>query len=334
MRLAQSGALTGFSFYFLSRSILYMLPSVIGMCLPLASLLALLLSLGQMSQDGEIVALRAGGYSFFNIFSWVFASSALLALLLVFINNFAGPYCASRSTDYARIMLQRISRINLKPNTFQKISDWALYADDVNGITGEMTGVKLFQRTNKGNTSSVVTMNASSGWYRSVYDKGMLVQLYDGQFTQTDNSRVDKLIYGSFSSYETVLQFFSEGEVKKTNYREMTTTELKKLIDNAKTDKKDKSDFRTEALSRTVLALGPIVFFLIGAPLGVALDKRGKSAGFVLSLVILFFYYGFTIGSLILARKNELFYPWAVWAPTALGLLGGAWLWKKRLSGR
>ena len=78
MQLVQSGALSGFSLYFLIKSILYMIPNVIGMCMPISFMLALLLSLGQMSQDGEIIALRAGGYSFFDIFSWVFIASCLL----------------------------------------------------------------------------------------------------------------------------------------------------------------------------------------------------------------------------------------------------------------
>ena len=69
MQIVHSGALSGFSFYFLGKSILFMLPNVIGMCLPVAFMIALLLALGQMSKDGEIIALRAGGYSFFEIFS-------------------------------------------------------------------------------------------------------------------------------------------------------------------------------------------------------------------------------------------------------------------------
>ena len=47
----------------------------------------------------------------------------------------------------------------------------------------------------------------------------MLVQLYDGQFSQTDSRQPGRLINGSFSAYETVLQFFAEGKKKKQDKR-------------------------------------------------------------------------------------------------------------------
>ena len=75
VQMVNSGALAGFSFYFLGKSIACLLPNILGTSLPLAFLLAMLLSLGQMSQDGEILALRAGGFSFFDIFSGVSAAA-------------------------------------------------------------------------------------------------------------------------------------------------------------------------------------------------------------------------------------------------------------------
>lgn len=334
MQIVHSGALSGFSFYFLGKSILFMLPNVIGMCLPVAFMIALLLALGQMSKDGEIIALRAGGYSFFEIFSWVFGASVLLSVTLFYINNSAGPECLARSTDYARIMLQRISRIDLKPRTFQKISDWSLYAEDVNSITGEMKGVKLIQRNDRDSSSVVMLMNAGRGWYRASGDKGMLVQLYDGQFSQTDSRNPGRLINGSFSSYETVLDFFTGDRKKKIEKRELSSRELFRLADSGKFDAEDTGSFRCEAVSRIALSFGPLLFFLIGTPLGVVLDKSGKSGTIVLSLLILFFYYGFTIGGMMLARRHEFFYPWVMFVPSAVCLIAGGILWKKRLSGR
>ena len=334
MQLVHSGALSGFSFYFLSKSIMHMIPNVIGMCLPVSFLLALLLSLGQMSQDGEIVALRAGGYSFFNIFSWIFLTSFILSLSLFYINNFAGPDGMAKSTDYAMIMLQRISRIELKPRTFQKISEWALYADDVNSITGQMTGVKLMQRNDKGDSSMAMFINAGKGWYRSSGDKGMLVQLFDGQFMQTDSSSVGQTVNGSFSSYETVLQFFAEGKKKKRKKEQLNSIKLIKEAESGNLDEGDYSEYKCEAVSRSVLALGPLLFFLIGVPLGVSLDKRGKSASFIFSLLILFCYYGLSIGSMMFARKNMDLYPWPMFLPVAAVLLAGIILWRKRLSAR
>lgn len=334
MQLVQSGALSGFSLYFLIKSILYMIPNVIGMCMPISFMLALLLSLGQMSQDGEIIALRAGGYSFFDIFSWVFIASCLLSLLLLYINNIAGPHGLSKSKDYAMIMLQRISHVELKPRTFQKLSEWSLYAQDVNAITGQMSGVKLMQRSDKDGSASVMLMNAGTGWYRSAGDKGMLVQLYNGQFMQTESKSSGNVINGSFDSYETVLNFFAEGKERKRKKDELTSFELVRQSNAGILDAEDTVTYKCEAVSRIALSFGPLLFFLIGAPLGVALDKRGKSASFVFSLIILFFYYGFSIGSMMFTRNNMSFYPWALFVPALLALGAGLFLWRVRLSSK
>ena len=80
VQVINQGVLSGFSFYFLAKSMLYLLPNIVGMSLPLAFLLAMLLSLGQMSQDGEIIALRAGGFSFYEILSCVFYAALLASL--------------------------------------------------------------------------------------------------------------------------------------------------------------------------------------------------------------------------------------------------------------
>lgn len=336
VQTVNQGMLAGFSFYFLAKSLVYLLPNVIGMSLPLAFLLAMLLSLGQMSQDGEIVALRAGGFSFFEIFSWVFYAALFSTLLLVYVNNWLGPQTLRRSTDYTISMLNRVTKIELKPRTFQRISDWVLYAGSVNPLTGEMRGVKLVRRINKGDSPAFVTrINAASGRYSKSGDTGLVIDLSDGQFSQTDCRDDEKLQYGSFSSYRTMLPFFAEGGPgRKLNQREISTTGLFGRLAAGVADRQVAAKYSIEIASRFALALGPLVFFLAGAPLGVALDKRGRSAGFGVSLLILFFYYGLTMSGAVLARRYDALFPWVIFAPAALTGAAGLWLWKRNLYAR
>ncbi|OGR68242.1 MAG: hypothetical protein A2081_06010 [Elusimicrobia bacterium GWC2_61_19] len=333
VQIINQGVLTGFSFYFLVKSIIYLLPNIVATSLPLAFLLAMLLSLGQLSQDGEIIALRAGGFSFYNILYSVFWASAAATLVLLFVNNWLGPKAMKRSTDYTVSMLNRVTRIELKPRTFQQISDWVLYAGQVNSLTGGMRGVKLVRRINKDKAPAFVTMiNASDGRYSVVRERGMQIELASGQFSQIDCLNPKKILYGRFSSYTTMLPFFAEsGPGRKLNQREISTPGLLARLKAGIDDPQIKAKYRIEAASRFALALAPLVFFLVGAPLGVALDKRGRSLGFGLTLLIIFFYYGLTITGMVLARKYSVLFPWAVFAPALLTGLAGAWLWKRRL---
>ena len=336
VQIVNQGALAGFSMYFLCASLLYLIPNILGSSLPLAFLLATLLSLGQMSQDGEIIALRAGGFSFYQIFSWVFGTAVLCSLLLLFVNNWAGPKALKRSTDYTILMIEHVTKIELKPRTFQQLSDWVIYAREVNGLGGTMRGVNLLRRINReGQPAYVTKMNAASGRYRMARGRGLEIELSDGQFSQTDCKDEDKLLYGRFASYRTLLPFYNgSGGARKLNQRELSTGDIFARLKAGLPDPLVESKYRIEAASRIALALAPLAFFLVGAPLGVALDKRGRSAGFALSLLIIFFYYGLTISGMVLARKYEALFPWAVFAPSVLTALAGLWLWKKRLHAR
>jgi lipopolysaccharide export system permease protein len=333
VQVINQGVLSGFSLYFLAKSMLYLLPNIIGMSLPLAFLLAMLLSLGEMSQDGEIIALRAGGFSFYEILSGVFYASLLASLLLVAVNNWLGPVAFKRSTDYTISMLNRVTKIELKPRTFQKISDWVLYAAEVNSLTGGMRGVKLVRRIDKEGTPAFVNkINAAEGRYRMVDDSGLEIELSDGQFSQTDYKNSEKILYGRFGAYKTLLPFFSEnGAGRKLNQREISTPGLLARLRAGISDPQTAAKYRIEAASRFALALAPLIFFLVGAPLGVALDKRGRSAGFGLSLMIIFFYYGLTISGMVLSRKYPGLFPWAIFAPALLTGGAGLWLWKRKL---
>ncbi len=333
VQIINQGVLAGFSFYFFLKSMLYLLPNIAATSLPLAFLLAMLLSLGAMSQDGEIIALRAGGFSFYQILSGVFIASLAASVFLLAVNNWLGPGSLRRSTDYTMSMINRITKIELKPRTFQQLSDWVLYADKVNGLDGGMAGVKLIRCINKGEEPAFVTkINADKGRYQVVREQGLELELASGQFSQTDCKHPEKIINGRFSSYKTLLPFFAgSGAGRKLGQREISTIALLARLKSGTFDKGLRTKYRVEIASRLALALAPMMFFLVGAPLGVALDKRGRSAGFGLTLLIIFFYYGLTISGTVLASKYGALFPWVIFAPALLTGAAGLWLWKRRL---
>ncbi|OGS51008.1 MAG: hypothetical protein A3J79_09900 [Elusimicrobia bacterium RIFOXYB2_FULL_62_6] len=336
VQIVNQGALGGFSFYFLAKGILYLLPNIVAMSLPLSFLMAVLLSLGQLSQDGEIVALRAGGFSFGDILRSMLWAAFLSTLALMFINNWLGPRALKRSADYTESMISRVTKVELKPGTFHQLSDWVIYSREVDENTRGLKGVKLFRRMNrKGAPGAVTSISARGGSYRLLRERGIEISLEDGQFSQADSRDRDKLLYGDFTSYRTMIPFFTGREkTRRLHANELSTGGLFQSLTGSALNAEDILKFKIEIVSRMAMALTPVVFFLIGAPLGVVLEKRGRSAGFALSLLIIFFYYGFSITSVMLARKHEWLFPWFIFAPCAAGAALGFWLWRKRLYAR
>lgn len=336
VQMVVQGALSGFSFYFLFKSILYLLPNIISMSLPLSFLMAVLLSLGQLSQEGEVIALRAGGFSFTEILASMFWASVLATLVLLTVNNWFGPGALKRSTDYTFSMVNRVTKVELKPRTFQRISDWVIYSDEVDARSSGLKGVKLIRRVNKdGEPVFVTKINSAEGAYSVLRERGIAIELRNGQFSQTDYKDSDKVLYGDFVSYKTLIPFFSENtESRKLYMREIPTGGLLKRISAGGLDAETAAKYRIEIASRFAMALSPLVFFLIGAPLGVVLEKKSRSAGFALSLLVIFVYYGFSVTAMVLTRKHGWLFPWAMFAPAVSGAALGLWMWKKRLYAR
>ncbi len=334
VRMVTEGALKGFSFYFLFKSVLYLVPNIISLSLPFSFLMAVLLSLGQLSQEGEIVAMRAGGFSFPEILSAMFQTSLLACLVLLAVNNWWGPSALKRSADYTRTMINRVTRVELKPRTFQKVADWIIYSDDVDSAASKLKDVKLLRRVNVRNEPVFVTkINAGDGTYSVVRERGIAIELRSGQFSQTDYKDPGKVMYGSFSSYRTLIPFFSDAEGMRKQYpREMPTSALLRRLSWSRLEADVAVKHRVEIASRLTLALSPLVFFLIGAPMGVVLEKKSRSAGFTLSLLIIFLYYGLSVFSMVMTRKHPWLFPWAMFSPAFAGAAIGLLMWKKRLS--
>ena len=211
VQIVNQGVLGGFSVYFLAKSIAYLLPNIISMSLPLAFLLGLLLSLAQMSQEGEIVAFRAGGFSFPEMLTSAFVVAVLCCALLVMVNNWLGPKALKKSTDYTIYMLNRVTKVELKPRTFQKVADWVIYSREVNNITKKLGYVQLIKRVGSEDAPDYVTkINSADGRYEMIREKGIEITLRNGQFSQTDCKNDEKLMCGEFDSYKTLLPFVSE----------------------------------------------------------------------------------------------------------------------------
>jgi len=336
LQILHEGVLHGFSFPLMSRTLLFLLLNVMTLVLPIAFLMALLLGLGQLSRDGEIMALRASGFSFGRVLAPLLLAAAGAAALTAALGNWAGPVSLKRSNDHVEAMVSRITHIELKPRTFRRIADWTFYADEADAVTGRLGGVKLTRRVQRpGSQPRLMRISASRGRYGVEPALGIKIELADGTLSQSSFGGRARLMHGGFTSYRTLLPFFSGGtETRPLHAREMTTPALLARLSEGVEDGRLALRYRMEIVSRLSVTLAPLVFFLLGAPLGLVLDSKARSSGFAASLLVIFLYYGLTVAGMALSRKQPGLFPWVMFAPTAAGALAGAWLWRRKLSFR
>ena len=162
---------------------------VLPLALPLATLLASMMTFGDMGEHYELTAMNSAGISLARILLPVTIASALIAVAAFFIGDRLVPYSINQIYTMRDDIGRTKSEIKIPVGTFYDgIEGYILRIDDRNKETGMMYGVMVYDHTtDKGNLRLTV---ADSGIMKMSKAKDYLTfQLYDGTNYQETNTR-------------------------------------------------------------------------------------------------------------------------------------------------
>lgn len=308
-----------------------LIPYISSLAVPMAFLVALLLTLGQLAEGGEIMALRASGFSFMDM-SWPFlAVSVLLSGFLFFLNHKASPEgFHSFRNKYAQAA-QQIMRLDLEPRTFMRLGTWRLYADKVDRDSGNMEGV-YFLRQGQTQENKGVRINAQRGRLIIAKGKAVTLELEQGDI-QVPDPDPEKYSAGHFEKYQVEIPLSGFPLERSPDIQELNSSRLRVLIHDPATDIQHRLEYEVELGVRSAAALSPFVFFWIAVPLGLQLGRSSRGSSFAFSLGILFLFYGLVAVGIAVGRRHAGLSYVAPWISDGAGLILGMILTKKT-SGR
>lgn len=309
----------GISFYYLSKAIIYLLPSIISQTLGFSIVFSIFFSVGELSSKGELIALRVGGYSYYEITKLFFLFVFVLTVFLYFLNNNIVPKYRLKSKEYIRTMMDKITNITIKKNSFDSISSFTIYASEVND--NEMKGVSLYRNiTNKYNSDFFATIYARTGYYSLIHEKGIKVTLNDGNISNINKKNYFVFYTGRFKQYSTFIPF----EIRTKNYSNppqyYPTSYLKEQIIK-ETDNKKIFKIKSEIISRITSTLSIILFSIISIILAMIVERNSKYFSFLISSGIIVFYYTSTILCEFISKKNNNLFPFINFAPSIIILI-------------
>ena len=319
----------GTSLGWIVSSLLNILPDVFCLSAPMAFQIAILLTLTNMSEQGELIALRAAGFSFKEIVRPLGVGAIVLATLLFFMNNWLTPRSYKEFVNRREEAYSKITKVTLEPKTFMNLGDWELNLDELDGHTGAARMIHLVNKNDSGALSTKV--NASTGRV-ILSDTAIGLQLQDGQMQRVSAKDPSSIIAANFDDYTMSISLFKERN-RRLRVGEMTTTKLLRRLRNDPLTPKIANEFRTAISMRNVLALSPLILLFVSCPIAFSLGKRtNKGWGMLFSVVIIFsFYLLMTLGLSLGKKYVWISYP-GPWLPVVTGLIVGYWLWKKRLN--
>ena len=302
------------------------LPNVIMWTFPMSMLLATLLTFGRLSSSSEITAMKSCGIGFFRIATPAIILGFFVSIAAILFNEHVVPWAntAYRNVVYYEIQgntgaksQDHIVLKDIKDGQIQRL----LYARRYDADSQSLQNVTLQEFNDAGKVSHVE--NAEYAEYEGkewIMHNGMLYDISDGESEHT--LRFNTQVLPISASPRQIVR-------EQKNPEELTMKELKAQIRIMKTQYVDTNKVETELYQRITVPMASLIFALIGVPLGLQPTRNSSSAGFAMSVIIIFFYYALMTMANAIGRSGALSPMLAVWIPNIVGLIAGLFLIRK-----
>jgi lipopolysaccharide export system permease protein len=301
----------------------YLLPSFLVLTLPMSIILAILIALGKFSSDSELMAMKASGISLYQMLPPFvvlcivgFLATNALTLYMLPKGNFA---FRTKLVDIAK----KHSEANLEEGIFiDSFDGFVLYINSFDKDDNKVHGIFLIDKRDPKQQTVIVAKKATI--LADQNNTNIYFKLEDGTSHRYDPKSL-KYEYALFSTNDMniPLQDVDDDEEFKIKYKEMDFGSLWQLSIERREKKLSDVAINMEMSKRLAFPFACLVFGILGVSVGSFWRRGGRSYGFILSIVIVFFYYLLLSMGENLAKTGWGFAFIGVWLPNfLLGSIG------------
>jgi len=296
--------------------LLFISPSFLTFTIPVAVLLGILLTLGRLSGDSEVIAFKASGISLYQLYIPIAIFSISAYLITSFLVFYGLPWGNRGFISMLTLIAQSKPDIEVKERVFNdSFKGLVVYVDKVPVQGKKMEGILIYDERDK---ETVNTIFAQEGFLISnPQSQEVVLKLLNGNIHRFE-PRANAYQKIQFDDYDLKIEF-SKTIVdieRKLKEHEMSIDELKEKIKKMKAQGEDTTNQEVELHKRRAIPFTCIVFGLIGVPLGIQPRRSGRSYGFVFTILILLAYYVSMIAFEMLAVRRAVPALLAGWSPT------------------
>ncbi len=325
---------------------LYTLPTTFTLTLPMGVLVGILVGLSRLAADSEVTAIRASGMGV-GMFVRAIAIFAIGAWMLGMVNNiYVAPKSAIALNELQHQLKSSQASFEIQPHVFyEEFKNVVLYVQDSIPVHGRSLWQGIFLADVSDPSSPKVTLAKRGALLSDSPDK-LRLHLEDGTQQENVPKARDQYSITTFDSTEIPIQVPRTAE-RAHELLPVAELGLRDLLRNARADRRAAVPFKDtdpgtwnydltkaryyeiEFHRRFALPAACLVLAMVGIPLGLSARKGGKSTGFVLTILLVFVYYFFSLTGVSLARQGKM-PPWeGVWMANIFFFLCGlVLLWR------
>jgi len=307
----------------------YTVPVALIYTIPMGVLVGILIGLSRLAADSEITAMRASGmgvWTFLRIISIFAVGATLLALL-------NSVYIAPKSQAALGRLQDRLKNsqvsFEIQPRVFYEgFPQLVLYVQDVHSGRGAALWKGVFIADISTPTPRIWT--AQQGILVPEGQDTLHLHLTSGSTHETDPDNPGNYRISTFEQTDIPIYFppsESKQEQEPAPMAQLGTWELPR--EARQTNPSAALWYESEFHRRFALPAACLVLALVGLPLGLSSKKGGKSAGFVLTIVLVLVYYSLSLSGISLARQGKIPPALGAWGADLVFLIAGAvLLWR------
>lgn len=307
------------------------LPPVLGFTLPMAVLVGVLIGLGRLSADSEIVALHASGVSLRRL---------LVPIGVVAVAAFAGTLLTTFWLSPASLrtvrrleaqLLSSQARFSVQPRVFdERFPRFVLYVQDVEAAATRWRGVFLASAGNvsgligsgsRGTSDQSTVTTAKDAAVISGPARGQIdIHLGVGDTHEYDARYPSQYNVTTFGETDIPIDVSAVAAPPRADVRPPAEQSIGALLANHALNWRDS---HVEFQRRIAFPAACLVFALLGVPIGVRPRRGGRAAGLVLALILIGGYYFLFVSGDHFAAQGRIL-PWVgVWAANIAGAIVG-----------
>jgi LPS export ABC transporter permease LptG/LPS export ABC transporter permease LptF len=326
----------GASWDIVVRVLATLLPQALGITIPMALLVGILITLGRLSGDREIVAMEACGVSLGRLLRPLLLFGVIATAATTYVMIVALPYANQAFLEITFKLLMTRGETKIKPRVFY--TDFPNLVIYVREVTPGVGWSDVFVSENTVPMEPKLYLAKKGRLLLDESKRTVQMVLVDGTQHSVNLDAPEKYQWGLFERTALIIDpesvFPSTGVMK--GYNEMTIAELKVEMAELRKQNLYPHNQIMAWQKKYSIPAACLAFMLVALGMGVSHRRDGRLAAFVLGIGVVFVYWVLMYMSEAVAKAGVLpyWFAWvAMWVPNIVVAVWGLVLIAKKLRG-
>ena len=299
----------------IGQIMMYLSISFLPALLPMSLLFAVLMTYSRLSNDSEMVALKASGMDM----SAITLPALILSILIAIISAQTSFHLAPWGNRQFELLVSRVAQtkasVSIREGTFSDgFFDKVVYANEVDTNTGELHNVFIYDET-QGDLPLTIIAKRGEIIQDPSAPNSVLVRLFNGDIHRKGEAHT-KI---KFDAYDLKMTDPIKEEAREKSSPSLSIDEITALLKKPEVVDDQRLTLTAEYHKRWAISLVCIVFALLGVGLGTNTNRRSqKAGGMILCLIVVIAYWVIYVTCEGLARGGKVPPALAIWFPNVL----------------